>query len=77
MPFGFGKGRGRGGDGRGRGFGGSRGRGWFGPRGPVGPLETCICPNCERVVPHRRGLPCFQTRCPNCGAFMTRQFFQE
>ena len=71
MPFGFGRGRG---GGRGRGFRGSRGLGGFGPgRLPA----TCICPNCGMVVPHRPGLPCFQTKCTHCGSPMTRQFFSE
>ena len=77
MPFGFGKGRGRGGRGHGRGFRGGRGRGIFGPQGPVGPPETCICPNCQTAVPHQLGLPCFRTRCPKCNSPMTRQFFQD
>ncbi len=72
MPFGFG--RGRGGWGRGRSFGGGRNR-WFRPWGPVGPVETCICPNCGTVISHQRGVPCFQTKCPNCGSPMARQFF--
>jgi len=75
MPFGFGKGARRGGWGRGRGFRGGRRRGWFGLGGPGGPPESCICPNCGIVVLHKRGLPCFQTKCSNCGSPMTRQFF--
>ena len=35
---------------------------------------NCICPNCNTVIPHKRGVPCFQTACPNCGAFMARKF---
>lgn len=77
MPFGFGKGGGKGGRGRARGFRGGRRQGWFGPRGPGGPPEICICPNCGTVVPHQLGLPCFRTRCPQCGSPMTRQFFPD
>ena len=72
MPFGFRRGRGRGGRGRGRGFRGGRGSGGFGPGGPP---VNCICPSCGLIVPHQRGVPCFQTRCSQCGSPMTRQFF--
>jgi electron transport complex protein RnfB len=36
--------------------------------------ENCICPRCGAVLPHRPGVPCFETACPNCGSPMTRQF---
>jgi len=48
-------GRGRG---RGRGFG-------------RGPGENCVCPGCGEEVPHKRGEPCSQTKCPKCGTPMT------
>jgi len=70
MPFGFGKGRGRGSRGKGIGF---RGRG--GP-GPASPPKNCICPQCGQLVPHKLGVPCFRTKCPQCGSPMTRQFFE-
>jgi len=35
---------------------------------------NCICPNCNTTVPHKPGIPCFQTKCPNCGFSMLRQF---
>jgi len=66
MPFGFGKGY------RSKGRGWGRGRGGFRPGGPPG---NCICSNCGFIVPYRVGLPCFQTKCPQCGSVMTRQFF--
>jgi len=77
MPFGFGVGGGRGNRRRGRGSRGGGGWRRFGSRGPAGPPETCICPHCGKIVPHKRGLPCFQTTCPGCGTSMTRQFFQD
>jgi len=61
------RGRGRGmGQGRGRGMG--RGGG-FG----AGPGGYCICPSCGERVPHQLGSPCFENKCPKCGAVMTRE----
>jgi len=75
MPFGFGRGRGRRiGWGGGRNFRGGRGAGNFGPGAFP---DNCICPNCGVVIPHRPGLPCFQTKCPQCNSRMTRQFSPE
>lgn len=39
-----------------------------------GPPANCICPMCGLVMPHQRGTPCFQTKCPQCSSPMTRQF---
>jgi len=60
---------GRGGGGFGR--GGRRGLGGGFARGPGG---DCICPNCNYREPHQRGIPCFNKKCPRCGAPMTRPF---
>jgi len=35
---------------------------------------NCICPKCGLVMPHQRGIPCFQTKCPQCSSPMARQF---
>lgn len=65
MPLnrGFGPGRGLGrGQGRGRqpsGFG-------------LGPGGYCVCPSCGEKAPHQRGIPCYEQKCPKCGAAMTR-----
>ena len=77
MPFGFGRGWGKGGRGRGRRSRGGRRPGSFGTGGfgPGGPPTNCICPNCGVIVPHQPAIPCFRTRCPQCGSPMTRQFF--
>jgi hypothetical protein len=57
--------------GRKRGWGKGRGRAGRGREGGTG---NCICPACRQVVPHEPGVPCFQRRCPSCGAPMMRQF---
>jgi cation diffusion facilitator family transporter len=38
----------------------------------LGPGGECICPACGTKVPHQRGTPCFQQRCPKCNTPMTR-----
>jgi len=64
----------------GRGMGGGQGRGQGGRRagrggGPLaaGPEGYCVCSQCGRKEPHQRGVPCFERKCPNCGAVMVRQ----
>lgn len=32
----------------------------------------CVCPACGKTLPHERGIPCFEKKCPECGAAMTR-----
>jgi len=59
-----GAGPGRGG-GRGEGRGRTGGAGW-------GPGGECVCASCGRKVPHERGVPCNEVRCPECGTAMTR-----
>ena len=72
MPFGIshGKGKGRGG----RRF--RRGKDISGIS-KKGRSENCLCPNCGIIVPHRAGLPCFQTKCPKCKSPMARQFLYD
>ncbi|MBN2487782.1 MAG: DUF134 domain-containing protein [Methanosarcinaceae archaeon] len=60
-----GGGRGQGGGGRGQG-GGGRGAGFGGPEG------GCRCPSCGYEQPHQLGVPCNQSKCPECGTFMVR-----
>ena len=50
--------------------GGGRGRqpGGFG----LGPSGECICPNCGTKMPHQRGIPCYEHKCPKCDGAMTR-----
>jgi len=39
----------------------------------MGPTGRCICPKCEEVVPHQRGVPCQNQKCPACGSKMLRE----
>lgn len=63
---GFGRGGGRGsGSGGGRGLGG-------GTRPGSGVGGVCVCPKCGHEVPHQVGVPCYNVKCPKCGATMVR-----
>jgi hypothetical protein len=69
----MGRGRGGGGGrGGGAGRGGGRGPGRMGGDKAAGPGGDCICPSCGYRVPHVAGQPCYQKKCPKCGAQMTR-----
>jgi hypothetical protein len=61
------QGRGRG---MGRGRGGGRGR-MGGPRA-AGPGGDCVCTECGHKAKHAVGQPCYEKKCPKCGAPMTR-----
>ena len=62
----------RGSKGGGAGGGRGEGRGSMGGAGR-GPGGECVCPSCGKKVPHERGVPCYQVRCPKCDAAMTRE----
>jgi len=50
---------------------GQGGRGRMGGFG-LGPGGECVCSNCGNRIPHKRGIPCYNLRCPKCGSPMTR-----
>ena len=62
-PQGQGPMTGRGRAGRGRGQGGGFAQ---------GPGGECRCPNCNYKEAHQLGVPCYDKKCPKCGAPMTR-----
>lgn len=43
-----------------------------GPEG-TGGTDVCVCPKCKVEFPHRRGVPCNQVHCPECGTELTGQ----
>ena len=68
-------GRGRGSSGRrggSAGRGGGRGPGRMGGPSAAGPGGNCVCPSCGHRESHGVGVPCYQKKCPKCGAQMTR-----
>jgi predicted DNA-binding protein (UPF0251 family) len=48
-----------------------RGRGRMGGYA-AGPSGECVCTKCGHKVLHQIGTPCYQMKCPKCGAAMTR-----
>lgn len=57
--------------GRGKGRGGGRMGGPF----AAGPGGFCVCtnPDCKNEIAHKRGVPCYQEKCPKCGSPMVRR----
>lgn len=39
----------------------------------LGPGGYCVCPNCGKKVSHKRGTPCYEQKCPDCGQTMIRE----
>lgn len=56
--------------GRGQGNGPGRGKNSGGGYGTGG---NCICAKCGTTVPHQRGNPCTNLRCPKCGTPLVRE----
>ena len=44
-----------------------------GNRPGSGPGGVCLCPACGETVDHKRGVPCAEVTCPNCGARMIKK----
>ena len=56
---------------------GPQGRGPMTSRGQGGGFAQglsgeCRCPNCNYRESHQLGVPCYNKKCPKCGAPMTR-----
>jgi Na+-translocating ferredoxin:NAD+ oxidoreductase subunit B len=64
---------------RGEGSGSGSGRGMGGGYGRnrtnlgLGPSGNCVCPKCGTEVSHKRGVPCYEMKCPNCGSTLARK----
>jgi hypothetical protein len=62
------------GDGTGpRGDSSPRGGRMGGTRPGAGAGGNCVCPGCGAKVPHQRGVPCYNIKCPKCGNGMVRE----
>ncbi len=66
MPRGDGTGPGGQGPGTGRGTG-------RGGEFAAGSGGSCVCPSCGKRITHQMGMPCYEQKCPDCGAIMTRE----
>lgn len=40
----------------------------------LGGTRECVCPSCGEKLPHTKGIPCSQTKCPKCGTPMRGEF---
>lgn len=38
----------------------------------LGPGGYCLCTRCGTRMPHSTAVPCYSTRCPQCGGPMIR-----
>jgi hypothetical protein len=72
MPRGDGTGPAGRGPGTGRGLGRGGGRGRMSSSSGLGTGGECVCPNCSYRITHQTGSPCYEIKCPKCGAPMTR-----
>lgn len=57
----------------GQGQGGGTGRGTGQGGKGMGAGGNCVCPKCGHSTPHRRGLSCYQIKCPKCETLMVRR----
>jgi hypothetical protein len=44
-----------------------------GRRAGAGPGGNCVCPACGEKAAHQQGTPCYEMKCPRCGAGMVRE----
>jgi len=52
-----------------------RGQGWGQKQGQgLGGTSECVCPKCGEKMPHRRGVPCSEVKCPKCDSPMAGVF---
>lgn len=78
MGPGAGQRQGRGGRRSGGSRSGGMGRGASGRQGGMGrgtaaaQTGSCVCPQCGHKQAHKRGAPCIEQTCSECGAIMTR-----
>jgi len=54
------------------GMGGRRGS-MGGTKLGSGPGGECVCPSCGTTAPHEIEKPCYQQKCPKCGAAMVKK----
>lgn len=39
-----------------------------------GRSKQCTCPKCAHKMPHKKGIPCSEEKCPKCGTIMKGDF---
>ena len=50
-----------------------QGRSGQGVRSGAGPGGLCVCSTCGEKVPHQMATPCYEQKCPKCGAALIRE----
>lgn len=39
----------------------------------LGVTGKCVCPKCGYSEEHKRGIPCYEVKCPKCNFPLTRE----